>query len=247
MAEYFHATSTTATSTFAGGLSAAGTSGLTVLQNGNVGVGTVSPQSRLHVDGGSGQYGTTTLMLGDSGWSSPGSVDTGLVDGSKIEIFRSRDNLGQLGMNNNGDIWMRTGGTQASGYRFYTANDNTNSPTERFTILNGGNVGIGTTSPTQLLHIESAAPMAVVAMTGTAGVPEFRFNEAGSTVGAGLFYRGSTNSTDPGQLMVAAYGATGNIGLRTSGSEKCASRLRATSVLGHHHLSLFSMCKDRLV
>ncbi len=51
VAEYFHATSTTATSTFAGGLSAAGATGLTVLQNGNVGVGNTSPAFNLDVTG----------------------------------------------------------------------------------------------------------------------------------------------------------------------------------------------------
>lgn len=44
------ATSTTATSTFSGGLSA-GSNGLTVLQNGNVGIGTTSPSTALTVSG----------------------------------------------------------------------------------------------------------------------------------------------------------------------------------------------------
>lgn len=47
----YFATSTTATSTFLGGFNAAGTSGLTVLQNGNVGVGTISPSYPLEVNG----------------------------------------------------------------------------------------------------------------------------------------------------------------------------------------------------
>jgi len=46
---YFTATSTTATSTFAGGLNVAGSSGLTVLQNGNVGVGTDSPITQFNL------------------------------------------------------------------------------------------------------------------------------------------------------------------------------------------------------
>ena len=46
---YITATSTTATSTFAGGISVAGSSGLTVLQNGNVGIGTAAPRALLEV------------------------------------------------------------------------------------------------------------------------------------------------------------------------------------------------------
>ncbi len=48
---YFNATSTTATSTFSGGLIAGGSTGLTVLQNGNVGVGTATPWTKLGVNG----------------------------------------------------------------------------------------------------------------------------------------------------------------------------------------------------
>jgi len=49
---YLTATSTTATSTFAGGVNVAGSSGLTVLQNGNVGVGTVAPSQKLDIEKG---------------------------------------------------------------------------------------------------------------------------------------------------------------------------------------------------
>ena len=48
---YITATSTTATSTFAGGLNVAGANGLTVLQNGSVGIGTTSPSATLAVQG----------------------------------------------------------------------------------------------------------------------------------------------------------------------------------------------------
>ncbi|MGK3946433.1 hypothetical protein ABK046_49765, partial [Streptomyces caeruleatus] len=58
----FYATSTTATSTFAGGLNVAGTSGLTVLQNGRVGLGTAKPWTNLVVDG--------NVQFGDSSDSS---------------------------------------------------------------------------------------------------------------------------------------------------------------------------------
>jgi hypothetical protein len=46
---YLTATSTTATSTFAGGLNVAGSSVLTVLQNGNVGIGIINPNNKLQV------------------------------------------------------------------------------------------------------------------------------------------------------------------------------------------------------
>lgn len=65
MVGYITATSTTATSTFAGGLTA-GTNGLTVLQSGNVGIGTTNPATitRLEVTGGSASAVTTTIGEG---------------------------------------------------------------------------------------------------------------------------------------------------------------------------------------
>ncbi len=46
---YFTATSTTATSTFSGGFSTGGSTGLTVLQNGGVGIGTVAPNRKFEI------------------------------------------------------------------------------------------------------------------------------------------------------------------------------------------------------
>ena len=57
---YLTATSTTATSTFAGGMSVAGTSGLTVLQSGNVGIGTTTPSAKLDVSAGNVDLDNTT-------------------------------------------------------------------------------------------------------------------------------------------------------------------------------------------
>jgi len=48
---YLTATSTTATTTLAGGLTVAGVSGLTVLQNGSVGINTLTPSQKLDVVG----------------------------------------------------------------------------------------------------------------------------------------------------------------------------------------------------
>ena len=71
-APYFTATNATATSTFAGGFQAAGTSGLTVLQNGNVGIGTTSPISPLTIS------------------SSNSSANNGIVFGNTASLYEPR-------------------------------------------------------------------------------------------------------------------------------------------------------------
>ncbi|MDO8575099.1 MAG: tail fiber domain-containing protein, partial [bacterium] len=95
LASYFNATSTTATSTFAGGLSVAGTSGLTVLQNGNVGIGLIAPLLKLDVAGGGRFTGAATSELtgdinpGDATLTVPGSstlFTTELVVGDRINV-----------------------------------------------------------------------------------------------------------------------------------------------------------------
>ena len=77
MAEYFHATSTTATSTFAGGLLAGNNSAfildatspansLYVASNGNIGVGTSSPWGLLSVNANGLIAGAPQFVVGSS-------------------------------------------------------------------------------------------------------------------------------------------------------------------------------------
>jgi len=78
---YISVASTTATSTFAGGLSVAGSSGLTVLQNGKVGIGTTSPSQKFHLQDGTLLVdGPSTLTL-TSFFTSIGSADMVYVSG----------------------------------------------------------------------------------------------------------------------------------------------------------------------
>ncbi|MDE1941453.1 MAG: hypothetical protein KGI66_05005, partial [Patescibacteria group bacterium] len=69
---YLVATSSTATSTFAGGLSVAGTNGFTVLQNGNVGISTASPNYTLEVSG----TASTTNLYDTNIWGSYANLGT---------------------------------------------------------------------------------------------------------------------------------------------------------------------------
>ena len=88
VAEYFHATSTTATSTFAGGMNVAGSAGLTVLQNGNVGIGTSTPGGVFHVVSGS-----AGILIDANSYISLGNNDAGSVanpgDGNNVFGYKA--------------------------------------------------------------------------------------------------------------------------------------------------------------
>ncbi|MHB8660683.1 MAG: tail fiber domain-containing protein, partial [Minisyncoccota bacterium] len=73
----FVATSTTATSTFSGGLSVAGSNGLSVLQNGSVGIGTTSPAAPLTVWGTSAASSTAAFIVANTASTSVFSVYNG--------------------------------------------------------------------------------------------------------------------------------------------------------------------------
>ncbi len=125
MADYLSATSTTATSTFAGGMSVAGSSGLTVLQNGKVGIGTTSPEVIFQI------ASTTATDLYAQIKTPVGTLNWGLWNNASNDVNYYQGNHAFIGTGGAANIpfGIRAGGA------------------ERITILNTGNVGVGTTSP----------------------------------------------------------------------------------------------------
>lgn len=117
---------------------------MTIVANGNVGVGTTAPAYLVEASGGDG----TTIGVTQS--SGSGAADTGsaislrIYDGSSVRdagyIYSRKENS--------------TVGNYASYLSFWTR-PNGSSASERIRITSNGNVGIGTASPAAALHVSS--------------------------------------------------------------------------------------------
>ena len=161
---YFVASSTTGTSTFAGA----------------IGIGTTSSRGRLEIqtnthknirfgEGVTGVYGLTAGM-------------TGL--GAMIGFSRTNDGqvLNGIGVTNIQDTTL----TSRANFHFYT------NGTERLTILEAGNVGIGSSTPTSLLSIASSTADETVQLLKVATTSDIFAILANGRVGIGTSTPAST-------------------------------------------------------
>jgi hypothetical protein len=122
------------------------------IRNGNVGIGTTGPLYKLDINGGS----TASQVHISSGGADSGLYLTTVSDSSGYQT---------QGVAFNGTNWIAKAttasifGSSAGSINLYTDSGltvgNSYTPTSRFTILNSGYVGIGTTSPQNLLNLKS--------------------------------------------------------------------------------------------
>jgi hypothetical protein len=144
--------------------------------SGNVGVGLTSPQSKLHISG--------DLKVGSS--TQNGLIGLGDVGGSSSYVGIFRGGANTIG----GDNWLNVGGY--SGIAFTTGeNGILGTQSERMRITYGGNVGIGTTSPTEKLDVTSTQSRIVVTSTtngNNSGVYFNAKNSGGTNVQGGVYF-----------------------------------------------------------
>lgn len=185
VAQNFVATSTTATSTFAGA----------------VGVGTANPADLLHILGGDVRISKSNSVA-DSITNNINFVNTNVTNNPLAVIS------------------VRTGATTAnSNLIFQTANSGT--PAEVMRITGAGNVGIGTTTPLYPLVIRRPGGSGAMGITinndlsASGRDATFRIlpDIAQSFLGGYLF---KTNNAGSGEVDALAIAAAGNVGLSTT-------------------------------
>jgi hypothetical protein len=116
---------------------------IVVDSSGNVGIGTTTPTAPLHIQGGA-----TSEVLKIEADANP--YARWVVNGTNVGFLQFSSTNAYLSNMSNGSLLFRTNNT------------------DKMTITGGGNVGIGTTNPQNILHLKSPNPYLILEDTSNA-------------------------------------------------------------------------------
>ena len=169
----------------------AATTVLTMLDSGNVGIGTTSPNDALEVAGNS----ATTHRIRINNANASGTETLAFVQGTTFKSWVEYNNS-----NGNFDIWQYTN----NDLRFGTNN------TERIRITSAGNVGIGTTNPVAALNIGNNGNIRIDGNASGGGI------YASSNGSNNTFSLTRQDGVNVGDLSISGYSGVGITGGRGS-------------------------------
>jgi hypothetical protein len=182
--------------------------------NGNVGIGTTTPTAPLHIEGG-----TNSEVLKIEADSNP--FIRWVENGTDVGFLQFLGDNAYLSNMSNGSLFIRTNNT------------------DKMTITSAGNVGIGTTAPSQSLHVvgnikafghiflqSNANGFRTVAMDTTDGADNQELylcggGTASSTRGGQVgVYGNEVSSTGGSVVIVAGNVSTGDIDFLTANTQR---------------------------
>lgn len=194
------------------------TAGNSYFNGGNVGIGTTSPQDKLDVAGIVNSSNTIVSNATYTMFSGRSNRTTNDYGGLNKQYFKL--NLVTAGPNT-------TGESSAHGFadlRFQLANNSsTTSVADIMTLRSGGNVGIGTTTPENKLHILTSTTdtsSQLMVQNGSTGDAAIKFNISGQSYVIGI------DNSDANKFKISGHASLGTydrLTIDTSGNVAIAN------------------------
>jgi hypothetical protein len=188
---------------FMPGTSGGGTEAMRIASGGNVGIGAASPGTNLQIGDGSGTSNPKEIKL-LSGYPTANLGTVGTIS------FHSAVNGGVADQFVGGVRGYMQPTTNANGLQFLVGDWNNNNAlpsSVAMTIQSGGNIGIGTTSPANLLDLGSGGGIHIASGTPSSTTNAL-YNNAGTLTWNGSAVGGGSSSGPTFQYLTSGTGAT---------------------------------------
>jgi len=205
---------------------ASSTARMTIKADGKIGIGTTSPAGQLHIS--SGTSGDCQLII-EADTDNNDENDTPKIlfrqDGGNdwSAIGSNSDNIFEISNSTNfgGGISFKTGTTDG-----YT------NAVERMRLTKSGLLGIGTTSPTSLLHLKSSSAETILKIESESANDAMVFIDTSDGTGANADVRFARDGSTKGRISFLNEGSAQGDMRFTTGSDSEAMRIDSSGRVG---------------